>query len=99
MLRPVMRATQSDETIRVVIASFRSESEVMDIQKETVATARNHASTAIAPHDFPASSRRNRLARASITHVGGKVQVLRVTLGHLHDLRSHLDLLPSPLLP
>jgi hypothetical protein len=84
VLRAMMRAAEDNEAAGIVTAALGSEIEVVNVEKEAVATAWNHTPTAVPAHDIATDSRGNRLARASLTHVGGSgTDMLGVAPGHL----------------
>ncbi len=66
-----------------------------------LATTWNDAASAVSPHDLAPDGRSHVLPglRGVRAHVGHRLQMLRITLRHLHDLRTHLDELASSLLP
>jgi hypothetical protein len=57
VLRPMVRGTKENESILVVVPSFRAKHDVMEVDERGVPTSRNHAPAAVAPHDL-ASNRR-----------------------------------------
>jgi len=110
VLRAVVRSAQRDEHVWIVIAAFRARNDVVEIEKNSVATSWNDAPPSVAPHDFATSCWRNVLvgARAStlatlFSHVGGlsgrEADVLGIAGRHLDDGGVDLELLAPPLLP
>jgi hypothetical protein len=110
VLCAVVRSAQRDERVWIVSASFRAKDDVVEIEKDGVATSWNDAPPSVAPHDLATNCWRNVLvgARAStlatvFTHVGGVsgsgADVLGIATRHLDDGGVDLELLPPPLLP
>jgi hypothetical protein len=98
----VMRRTNRNQVIRIVIATLGTRIDVVHIHKRSVPAAREHAATVVPPQHRPAHCGRNVLTcsgrRGGVeTHVG-LTKVLRVTHGHRHDLRANVDELAAPVL-
>src|SRR5262249_15623008 len=101
VLRPVMRATQDDEPIRIMRPPLRPKVDVVDVQKNSVPTAKNRAPSPMSSHDYASHGRRYVLpsARAHVGAGSDPPHTLRVTTGHFHHLWAHLDLFAPALLP
>jgi hypothetical protein len=72
MQRPVMRGTQHDELVRVVVAAFGPGFQVVNVDEGRVSAAGYDARAGVAPHDLAADAWGNALAGAAwrTTHVG-----------------------------
>jgi hypothetical protein len=111
VLSSVVRGAQGDQRIGIVVASFGSRNDVVQIEKNRVSTAGHDAASAVAAKDFAAHCRWNVLVgttRASLpgtvlTHVGGMrcdgANMLGVAPRHADDPSADFDLLAPSLLP
>jgi hypothetical protein len=106
VLGSVVRRTQRDERIGIVVAAFGPKDEVVEIEKNGMATPWNHAAPAIAAKNATSHGRWHILMSSSwevrasgiATHVGGfwDGHVLGVALRHLDDSRVDFDVVSLP---
>jgi hypothetical protein len=66
----VVRRAQNNETLGIVISSLGAKPDVVNVEKNPVTAAWNHAATAVSPHDLAPGGGRDVMARAGLTHRG-----------------------------
>ncbi len=72
MHRAMVRRAQDDQAIWIVVAALGAKLDVVDVEKDAVATERDDAASVISSHDLAPGRGRNFLARSrrGFTHVG-----------------------------
>jgi hypothetical protein len=92
MLGSMMRGAQDNEPVRIVIATLGAKLDVVQIQKDSLATTRNDAPSSIAPHDETAHGRWHVLPSAawSDAHVGRRLVLASVDDAHRFALQTTL---------
>src|SRR5260221_3019407 len=65
VLRPVVGRTENDHPVGVMISSFGTKDQVVDVEKNRVLTSWNHAPPAVATHHLASQGRRHVLSSAS----------------------------------
>jgi hypothetical protein len=96
--------TEDDELVGIVLAAFRAELDVVQIDEDSVPAARHDAASCVAGHHEPPDGGWDRLRglRSRFARVGigvGDRHKLRVAGCHLEDFAAHVDELTLGLLP
>jgi hypothetical protein len=91
----MMRRTQDDESIRVVVSTFRTKLDVMNIDEDSMTATRNHATSTVSSDDMTPNRGWNRLLGAGqcpflIGRLGHVRVVLGAAMGALFWLHTHV---------